>query len=97
MKSTCRFTLQRNHSRQQRTTDNVKPGRQSTEKIAPVRGDETNGKGQRVSNPPTKGIMHGKVPYSAKGRHSEATVRIQQTPSEVSERVCVELDYPNRQ
>lgn len=53
-----------NHSRQQRKSENVKPGRRGTEKeIAPVRGDVTNGRGQRVSNPPSKGIMHSKLPY----------------------------------
>lgn len=47
--------------------DKVKnPGRRGAEiEIAPVRGDVTNGKGQRVTNPP-KGIMHGKVPYKRK-------------------------------
>ncbi len=36
--------------------------------------------------PPSKCIMRGKVPYSAKVRHSEATVRIQQASSVVSEK-----------
>jgi len=37
------------------------PGRRGTEKkIAPVRGDATNRKGQRVIKSPSTGIMHGK-------------------------------------
>jgi len=54
----------------------VKPGRRGTEReIAPVRGDATNGKGRRIIKSPSKGIMHGKVPYSASVRHTEATLR----------------------
>ncbi len=64
----CNFTLQ------QRKTDNENPGRREiVKKIAPVIGDLTNGKCQRVSNPPTKGIILGKDPCKAKRCHSEVT------------------------
>ena len=42
-----------NHRRQKQQYETVKPGRRGAEiEIAPVRGDVTNGKGQRVTKLP---------------------------------------------